>query len=303
MEAFALDFRARNVGGPVMPPRLLRRDGTVVPPGGEGAALGGGAEGPPPLTLLIHGFANDRAEGSAKLWAFSNAVEAVRPDLGDRRLMVLWPGDDLLSPLSYSVEEDDARDTAAKLADFLLGLRERTGRPNLVAHSLGCLVALETMRRLRAAGIAAGEVVLMAGAVDCDALARGTRYREAVQAAGQVAVVSSKRDRVLQWAFPVGDFLAGLFTGGYTRTALGRTGAAPWKGDPVPAPVVDVRLLKDWDVGHGDYLAEADGAMGPKHLSSARLVAGCLGGSPPVYPPPVYPPPVHPPPAAPPPGG
>lgn len=86
---------------------------------------------------------------------------------------------------------------------------------------------------------------------------------------------------------PSGALLAGLFFGGYTRSALGRVGPRPSPSrEAVPGTVAALALQDAWQVGHGDYLAEADGHLNTKHLSSAHLVAGVLSGGPAVYPPP-----------------
>lgn len=282
-ETFILDFRVQDVGGPVVRPQLYRAaDGGLVPAAEVGPTLRAYAS----WAFLIHGFANDRTEGRTKLGAFATQLR-LEAALEPCFLLVLWPGDNLLSPLSYSVEEVDARSTADKLAAFILQHLSPAARPHFLAHSLGCLVALETMKRLQDQGLSAGQCILLAGAVDCDALARGTRFRACTQAAARLQVLSSKKDRVLQWCFPIGDLLAGLFFGGYTRSALGRVGPRPSPSrEAVPGTVATLALQDAWQVGHGDYLAESDGRMNAKHLSSAHLAAGVLSGGPAVYPPP-----------------
>ncbi len=127
--------------------------------------------------------------------------------------------------------------------------------------------------------------LLLAGAVDCDALARRARFQACVQAADRVQVLSSKKDVVLQWCFPIGDFIAGFLFGGYTRSALGRVGPQPSEArEGIPGTVASMPLSNDWRVGHGDYLAGSDGSLNGKQLSSAHLAAGILAGGPAVYP-------------------
>lgn len=177
--------------------------------------------------------------------------------------------------------------TITGVATFILQHLPQAARPHFLAHSLGCPVALETMNRLQEQGLSAGQGILLAGAVDCDALARGTRSRACTQAAARLQVLSSKIDRVLQWWFPIGALLAGLFFGGYTRSTLGRVGSRPSPSrEAVPGTVAALTLQDAWQVGHGDYLAKADGHLNAKHLSSAHLAAGVLLGGPAVYPPP-----------------
>lgn len=281
-EMHLLDFRIQSVGGPVVRPRmyLLAEDGREIE-----VEPGPALNTHPAWTFLIHGFANDRPEGKAKLSAYAAQVRKEAPELDSGLALVLWPGDNLLSPLTYSVEEEDAQSTADQLSDFILEHLPPSIRPHFIAHSLGSLVALETMKRLHGNGVPAGVCLLLAGAVDCDALARRARFQACVQAASRVQVLSSKKDIVLHWCFPIGDLIAGFLFGGYTRSALGRVGPqASEAREGIPGTVASLPLSNDWKVGHGDYLAAADGGMNPKQLSSAHLAAGILTGGPAIYP-------------------
>ncbi len=268
---YVLDFRASSVGGAVVPPKLLSADGRFEVP------ISALQPPNPPPSFIIHGFNNSRSEGLAATTGFSDLL--VSDGLGSEfsLVAVLWPGDNLLSPLSYFVEEKDARNTANQFVRFLVGGLHRKDRPNFVAHSLGSLVALETIRGLHAQDVLAGEVILMAGAVDDDCLARKTRYRKAVESAKRVTVVSSRRDRALHYGFPVGDFVAGLLYGGYTRKALGYRGAeAGEKDEPIPMRVDPCPLRSEFGVDHGDYLPGAE--IRNTHRSAAVFVADCLRG-------------------------
>jgi hypothetical protein len=227
------------------------------------------------LTFLAHGFNVTREVGRTNLDGFARAAAALEPQLDQRCVGVLWPGDDFLSPLTYSLEESDADRTARELARTITRRMSGVSRPNFVAHSLGCRVVLETMVLLLREGIACGEVVLMAAAVDSDALARSRRYAAAVRAATRVSILSSTADLVLQIAFPAGDFLASLLHGGYTRAALGRVGshAARNPFEPVPPNVRD-RPIGRFGVGHGDYLPSQN--PNSKQRGAARFTARCL---------------------------
>ena len=283
-EMHLLDFRIQNVGGPVVRPKmyLVSEDGREieVEPGSTLSAR-------PAWTFVIHGFANDRRDGKTKLSAYAAQLRKEAPGLDSGLALVLWPGDNRLSPLTYSVEEEDARSTADKLSAFILEYLPGSVRLHFIAHSLGSLVALEAMKRLHENGVPAGMCLLLAGAVDCDALARRARFQPCVQAAARVQVLSSKKDIVLQWCFPIGDLIAGLLFGGYTRSALGRVGPQPSEArEGIPGTVASLPLSNDWNVGHGDYLAGSDGGMNGKQLSSVKLAAGILSGGPALYPPP-----------------
>lgn len=244
-----LDFRTRDVGGPVATAPMLYEDDRL---------RGVGLSALPPahggLTFVLHGFNNDREEGRAKVAGFTSAAIQLVPALGSTRVVgVLWPGDAIFGFLSYPTEEADADRTAAGFARELAAARLPVA-PSFVAHSLGCRVALQTVDTLvRGAPDRAwvDQMVLFAGAVDDDALARSDRYALAVRSASRLINVASTSDRVLQYAFPAGDWLAGIFTGGYTRKALGRHGPA---ASPRPPEQVRRFQVGVHGVGHGDYL-------------------------------------------------
>lgn len=269
--AYVLDFREAEVGGAVIGPsledargaRLLLRE------------LDARSRESEHVVVLVHGFNVSRARGK-------RALLSLAARLGRRVdacfLAVLWPGDDRLSPLTYALEERDADRTAERLARTLASRLPSATRISIVAHSLGCRVALETMRALHLRGRAMEEVVLMAGAVDRDALARRDRYRAATSAARRVHWLASTSDRVLQLAFPMGDAIAALLFGGYTRSALGRRGPTAAGAGRVP-PCVDGLEVGALRVGHGDYLPDPT----PNALQerAAAYVEGALtGGTP-----------------------
>ncbi|MBX3274415.1 MAG: alpha/beta hydrolase [Sandaracinaceae bacterium] len=280
--AVVLDFRALEVGGPAVAPSLWAHDGSRL--GVEALRALGGEQG---LTFLIHGFNNSRSVGRASGLEFASLMRA---SSGSDRLgcvvVVLWPGDHRLGALTYSFEERDADRTAAELARTITQRIAPGPAASFVAHSLGCRVALETMRRLHGEGVASQEVVLMAGAVDADALARSSRYAGGVRAARRVATVASRHDRVLQFAFPAGNAIAGLLYGGYRQAALGWAGptaARRPRPEPLPPTVLPLSVTNH-GVGHGDYLP-GRGPTGPKHESAAHFTAEVLRGLPtPRYP-------------------
>lgn len=278
VEILGVDLRASEVGGGFAGPVLFDRTGRPRPHQ-ELLALGRRE----PLTLLLHGFNNSRSEGRRALLGFATLVEAITVGLDARLVAVLWPGDDLLSPLTYSLEERDADETAEHLMALCLKTWKLRQPLNLVAHSLGCRVALALLERLAGVGPGADQVLLMAGAVDADALARSDRYRRGVESARRVAVLHSRRDRVLQFAFPLGDALAAILLGGDTTAALGRVGPAPGRRrEPVPELVEQLSLTRH-GVGHGDYLPGAH--VETAHRSAATYAGEQLRGDPtPRYP-------------------
>jgi esterase/lipase superfamily enzyme len=265
-----LTVRAREVGGGFIPPQLYESFPRNPPIRIEDLAHS------PQLTFLLHGFAVNEREGRISLRNFAELVRNQLPTLDGDVVALLWPGDDRLSPISYSLEERDADTTAGMLAELIVRRLRPTTQVNFVAHSLGCRVVLETMRKLRVHGLSSDQVVLMAGAVDADALARATRFRDAVSAARRVAVLSSRRDKVLKIAFPVGDFLAALLFGGDASRALGLLGPRNAQREAVPRPVQSTKIADQADVGHHDYLPGEQTSA--KHRAAASYVAAAIRG-------------------------
>jgi esterase/lipase superfamily enzyme len=264
-----LDFRTRDVGGPVRrTPALFRGsryvgDGlSLLPPSSEG------------VTFVAHGFNNSRDEGVRLIRGFVNAAKTEVPQLrGTRMVGVLWPGDAIFGFLSYPTEESDADETADAFAETLLAAR--LPQPvHFVAHSLGSRMLLRTLTLLVNADPNtswADQIVLMAAAVDNDCLARGDRYAVGVENASRLLNLASTNDRVLRYAFPAGDWFAGVFTGGYTRTALGRRGPA---ASPRPPSHVHPHQIPDADdVRHGHYLG---GGPDARRLAASRFTGKAL---------------------------
>lgn len=245
-----LDFRTRDVGGPVASTPTLWHDEALIGYGLEALPVSDAG-----VTFVVHGFNNNRRDGVDGLRGFSAAAVAHMPALTDSCFVgVLWPGDAIVGFLSYPTEEADADRTANAFARALHAA-PFARPPRFVAHSLGCRVLMQTLDLLSmwdAQRAWADQVVLLAAAVDNDVLARDDRYLDGTQSVARVVSVASSADLVLRFAFPSGDFLAALFSGGYTRGALGRHGPA---SRPVPpANVRPVQIPRSEDVGHGDYM-------------------------------------------------
>ena len=194
--------------------------------------------------------------------------------MGRRFFAVLWPGDSHLGPLGYPFEERDADATAARLTRFVADQLRPVMPVDIVAHSLGCRVALAMAQALTQRGVPIGRVVLMAAAVDDDALSREQAYRAGAFAAERVAYLASRRDLVLGLAFPVGDYLASFLGRGYTRTALGRGGPSP----PTEPPRVEGRHVGEHGIAHGDYFPSTGGQTTDKHRAAARYAGAILRG-------------------------
>jgi len=265
MPGFVLDLRSDPHGGAVVPARLT--SGTIDQLQQCRTAV-----------FMVHGFNVNRADGSAELQAFG----ANLPALGSGApVAVLWPGDSIVGPLSYPFETSKADDSAVELATFIADNLPQRPAVSLVGHSLGCRVVMETVRQLWIRDIAVSQVCLMAAAVDSDSLACAVEYFGAAQFAVRVGVLYSPSDRVLEYAYPLGNLLSAFIH--WTTTtdaALGYTGPRASSSPPgvVPADVQGVGIPAAAGVDHGDYLPSATGVFNWKQQAAARFANSMLAG-------------------------
>jgi pimeloyl-ACP methyl ester carboxylesterase len=235
---FILNARTRARGGPLRP----IEESSATP------------EGFRTLTVWIHGFNNSKPR-ITETW--DKAVDVVRKRNGmnnlDGLVWYFWPGDTFryrpLSMAAYFTEVGDAVTAGRYLADYLTGIAPRNPdlSVNIVAHSLGCRVALEAAIALKElSGPSVGKLLLFAAAVPEGLCVPGQPYGGDL--ADKVTVLWSNSDRVLRRSFLVGQAMARRFRNeidpGEQREAVGYAGGPPqrWHGER-------------WScgLGHGDY--------------------------------------------------
>lgn len=231
---------------------------------------------------MVHGFNVDRADGTAELTALGANLPAVGSGAA---VAVLWPGDSSIGPLSYPFETSKADDSAVELATFIGDNLQPGTAISFIGHSLGCRVVMETVRQLFMKGIPVSQVCLMAAAVDNDSLGSAVEYFGAAQFADRVGVLYSPSDKVLEFAYPLGNLLSAFIH--WTETtdaALGYTGPRP-SGSPPGAPPVEVQgvgIPSGDGVDHGDYLPDATGTLSDKQKAAARFANSMLAGDSPL---------------------
>jgi len=255
--AGSISLRAARVGGALLetakvePPWLLRRARRMV--------------------FLVHGFNVSANEADSSYLAFERGL---RREVRAEVVRIYWPGDaalrsdtarerkgpisQALSGLSYLVKPKVARRSSEKLIRAIgPELKRRAGRGSsnalkitIVAHSLGCRLALETVRLFAVNPMVDMPlVVLMAAAVPkYEVLPPNGTYCDAISELERVVVMHSFRDTVLSRLFRPGSAPDRPLHGWRQRGALGRSG--------IPATDKIAVVEGEWD--HSDYWPDSE---------------------------------------------
>jgi len=180
------------------------------------------------LVILIHGYNNPQQTAAGSFGAFETQLWQLLPESlsGLTVWEYHWPGDHkskLLSLATYPVKVPIAQLAGVRLAHGWLARRQPDQRVIIVAHSLGCRVALEAMRWIRTdedygaqeepprsyRGATVEAVFLMAAAVPVHLCERDSDYLDAPWRECAEHVLHSTKDGVLRKYFNVGEWVAG----------------------------------------------------------------------------------------------
>ena len=242
---YFLDFRGRNQGGPVLP-------GHLMPFGANPARSEDDLRHESTVTFLIHGFNVNRPNGQATLERLARSLPSAS---GGALVAVLWPGDSWANFASYPLEGNDADDTAAELARFIDRVLQPGTPLSFVSHSLGARVVMGTIKRV-VSRYPVSQVCTMAAAIDDFSLSRPRDYGPVAPQVGRIAVLASRKDKVLRLAYPVGDLVQAFlfFRKDRRGAALGYHGPRPFDTHAVPPNVFHVQVPEaPVAVDHGDY--------------------------------------------------
>lgn len=250
---YFLDCRADSVGGIPAQEVTVRRDWDAIDP----QLLENETRGRE-VILVSHGFNVNRQQGIDALSWWERRLQ-----LGNSFLFVgiLWAGDSAWIPaIDYPLEGNEAIVTGKLLGRYLSGHLMQAATLSFASHSLGARVVLETIRQLyRPTDPQVRSLTLMAGAIDDDCLTG--EYNDASAKVGNISLLASEGDKVLEWAFPAGNFFSGIITRGdpYWHAALGRNGP----DTPFPSNLQKLwQIPNNWNYDHGDYFGTA-APMGP----------------------------------------
>lgn len=219
------------------------------------------------LIILIHGYQNSVADAAKSYGLFRAALRSVLWIDNEEVLGSFWefhwPGDHpspVISMATYAVRVPEAKEAGRLLADYLDTLHDARDVV-LVAHSLGCRVALHAAtlihnKRQSYNGPLIGGLFLMAAAVPVDHChGQAKPYRERA-VTGPEVVFHSLHDKALGRAFDSGQKIYGE-----SGDAVGR------RGEPAERWLQDV----DTGLGHGKYW---------RSFAVAEVIGQALGRAP-----------------------
>jgi hypothetical protein len=215
--------------------------------------------------ILVHGFNNSLKKASA-IWSETFKKLRSQQELAAELNAVIffyWPGDysrwRLSSAMNYPRTIPIAEETAGHLAAYIQRAAERRRRSGLpplqisfVAHSLGSLVVLETIRlllRLPRHLVAIDDVLLMAAAVPEGFCVSGESYGRRFSSKTREVALYSHEDAVLKWFFRPGQGIADRL-GPNRKRAIGHTGGPSAAEDPARGRWNESHNM---DIGHGHY--------------------------------------------------
>jgi hypothetical protein len=231
-----------------------------------------------PIAFLIHGYnvePRGAAAAYARLFDTIRRVTLLPPLLDARSWLVYWagyesgglaPGKTLVSPLTYAAQIPSACDAARGLRDYIDRRSGGQAQVSLIAHSLGCRVALELLDAYAAFPTESTPefpvLVLMAAAVPTHFLEDLQRLWRGALLPKRVIVLFSERDAILAGPFRLGQTIAGE---GLLPRAVGATGR------PVGFWTRVVRTRNGHsgyfgDLGAGAEIARAFGNAPPSNL-------------------------------------
>lgn len=237
---YFIDLRADGSGGIPAAEATVWEDGSRPVPTQEFSTLVHGRD----VVLATHGFNVNRKHGLMSLSCWNDRCQL---PAGYMMVGLLWPGDSAFLPiLDYPVEGMEAIRSGKLLAGFLNDHASQAQTLSLVSHSLGARMVLQTLAGFEGK---VHRLILMAGAIEDDCLLN--EYAEAAGKAEQIHIIASRKDWVLEFAFPIGNPIGEIIMHGhpYFRTAIGRKGPARF------GPNTRLWQIPDgWDYGHLDYL-------------------------------------------------
>jgi hypothetical protein len=170
--------------------------------------------------FLVHGFNSVRQDARASYEYFRGRLSEHLRTIENSLIYVYWPADwalQAISPLSYRDMVGLAVFLGPRFAKALMKFSGPGGGECelvIVAHSLGCRLVLEALTALRKTPDWHRfriTLILLAAAIPVPLVASDPDSRTALGELAMAGVCFSAADRVLDWAFRLGETRPGLF--------------------------------------------------------------------------------------------
>lgn len=208
---------------------------------------------PRKVVLILHGYNNTESAAKDKYKdLYEQLLWILRSETFVENVWeVFWPGywpwimkNQYVSWTSYSWKAFEAERIGTALAECLESLTEGGKEVLFIAHSLGCRIVLEAIRQfLVTKRCTVTGICLMAAAVPTVMLQAGERLRDAADYAQRRYILHSHADRILRWAFPLGQLPVDL----ELSEAVGRF------GNPNTCWENHYENVVNTDLDHGEY--------------------------------------------------
>ena len=171
------------------------------------------------IIILVHGYNVSEKEAQKAYTNFQENFNKYCSQLSELNQSIywfFWPSDKpskLESVYSYFKTVNTAKICGKKFTSYLNKLNlisTKNKRPSLIliGHSLGCRLLLEAVKNNIKTNYKL-EVFLMAAAVPVTMVEPGQELHPSLSSNEKYSILYSKKDRVLRWAFPPGQKLAG----------------------------------------------------------------------------------------------
>ena len=224
--------------------------------------------------LLIHGYNVNEKKAMKAYNKFKVNLLNVSRFYEREILTFIWPSDfvgfpivNLIDPFFYSIKIDHAKDCSNPMYQFLLDLEKKKDNALeliIIAHSLGCRLILETLKKLIEDDNFKGKIkfilVLMAAAIPVELVKNNQSYRSFIkEKVHKKIVLYSKDDKILSKAFPFGQTINSIENTNFPE-------AVGLNGNPNDGLWSYSKYMKGFD--HGSYW---------KKKETAKVIAYELG--------------------------
>lgn len=149
------------------------------------------------VAILVHGYNSDY-DLAIKCYSL---ITAKSKGVYDAVVCYLWPGGDDVWEYYKATAQIKSGTLVSRFMNVLKDLSDHATQVDVLAHSMGCRLALQTLTLQTPLRIQ--NLFLIAPAVDDNSIEMGDVYAAAVRQCGNIYVFYSYNDRTLRWGYPL----------------------------------------------------------------------------------------------------